>query len=319
MKKYLHILIRYALILLFAGIIFGIAFLAGIKLFFYRQEVIVPDLKNKQFHIAQIEVQKIFCHLHISDFIHSREYDAGIIIDQKIRPGTAIAQNRSIPVTVSLGPEKSLLTDFAGQVYYDVIKNLNIRGFIPGDITEVYSSVFPQGQVIAQYPSPNIEIYQNIPVDLLVSKGRKRHRFMTPDLIGKDFFEVQLVLDRLGLFIEEITYREVPELPQDIVISQLPFSGSTIYHGDYISLTLNKADALDFYRKRYIYELIPLPASFITHRISLYEDREKLNGPVWQITAEQDKIYLPVFIAGYEGESYLLYIDNKFYKKYTLK
>lgn len=318
MKKYIKKIFKYLLILSIIGVLFIIAFLIGLRLFFHTEEVIVPDFTNMQFHLAQKEAQEIGCTLYISNLTHSTVYDAGVVVSQRLRPGSAIAKNRSIPVNVSLGPERAHLIDYSGQLYYDAVQNLRMRGFQIGNITEVYSSVFLPNQVIAQHPSPGVDVYQNIPVNLLISRGRKKRRFMLPDLIGKEFFEVQYILDSMNLFIDEILYRETRGFPEDIVVNQRPISGTMVHEGDYVSITLNKKGIRDYVRKKYIFEIVPLPPGAVDHKISLYDKKNDRMELIWDMKVSPEK-YHPVIISGYTGDTYSLYINDQFYKNYTIR
>ncbi len=318
MNRYLKSIVSIFIIMIISGIIFAAVFYAGIRFIFVKKEIVLPDFTNKQLYNAQKEAQDLGCHLYIADLAYTMDKDAGIVISQRIKPGTVVAKSRSIPVNVSLGPEKAFLIDYTGHSYYEALNNLKMKGFSPGEITEVYSSYFLPGQVIAQHPSAGQEINKNTPVNLLVSMGKKNKRYILPDLIGRDFFEVQYILDSMNVYIDEIHYKEVKGFPEDIVVNQNPVSGTLVHEGDYISLYLNKRGITDYIRQKYLYEIIPVPPGIIDYKLELFKRKGKSSELIWEKKVKPGTHY-HLIINGFKDDTYYLYINDRMFKKYTLR
>lgn len=318
MNRYLKSILNFLIISAVLVFLFAGVFYAGLRIFFIKREVVLPDFTGKQLYLAQKEAQDIGCSLYIADLEYTRDMDAGIVVSQRIDPGTAVARDRSIPVKVSLGPEKAFLSDYTGQSYYEAVNNLRMKGFTPGEITEVYSSAFYSNQVISQNPASGSEVHKKTPVDLLVSKGRKSRRYILPDLIGKDFFEVQYILDSMNVYIDEINYKDVKGFPEDIVVNQYPLGGILIYEGEYVSLTLNKRGARDYVRQKYLFELLWAPPGIIDYRIELRRKKGKKEESVWEKSLTPGMNHA-LMISGFKGDSFSLYLNGRLYKEYTIK
>lgn len=116
---------------------------------------------------------------------------------------------------------------------------LNTNGFDIGRVSLVYSES-NKDIVIAQEPSPGIEVMRNSRVNLLVSLGPRPEEFVMPDLEGENASQVLSFLRQNGLRIGNVRRRIYPGASPGIVIQQYPQAGYKVNRESIINLWISQ-------------------------------------------------------------------------------
>ncbi|MDD3819297.1 MAG: protein kinase [Actinomycetota bacterium] len=130
------------------------------------------------------------------------EIPEGFIISQNPEPGEKIPVGSEIGVTVSKGPEITLILtpNLIGLNLEDARVLLEEYGLTTGDIKEKFSDTFRENIVIDQSPKFNENIKPGESVNLIVSKGEEI--IVIPDVINQDFITGLNQLQSLGLIVK---------------------------------------------------------------------------------------------------------------------
>ncbi len=151
------------------------------------QQVEVPNLIGKSEYIAKKELNDIGLKLVLDGSRFSSEIPEGSIIEQNIQPGLIIKKGRIVRVKISRGSETITAPDLTGSTLKQAKYLIKRLGLLQGDISFAYSDYIPVDRIITQYPAGGSLINKNLPISLLVSKGKSPEFFLMTDLIGKNF------------------------------------------------------------------------------------------------------------------------------------
>jgi serine/threonine-protein kinase len=100
-------------------------------------------------------------------------------------------------------------------------------GFVPGDVSRVFSDAIERGMVIAQDPPAGSHLERGGTVSILVSAGKKTPVFVMPKLSGKKADEAVRIIDRMGLQYRLVSRASStwPQAGDRTVMNQKPGAG----------------------------------------------------------------------------------------------
>ncbi|MDZ7672210.1 MAG: Stk1 family PASTA domain-containing Ser/Thr kinase [Halanaerobiales bacterium] len=102
---------------------------------------------------------------------------------------------------------------------------------------EVFHNDIEKGNIVTQEPQPGERVKQTRKIVVTVSQGPKVVEI--PDFNGRPLREAEVVIDNLGLKLDEINYEYSEILSENHVISQDPVPGSEIEINTPIKLTVS--------------------------------------------------------------------------------
>ncbi len=108
----------------------------------------------------------------------------------------------------------------------EALSLLSSANLTPGQINYNCSNSYPEGNVIAQNPTPGASVPVGTSVNLTVSTGPCY--IIVPDVTNKSLEEAETILQGSGLSIENIEYSCDDNIPINTVISQNPQPGSQV-------------------------------------------------------------------------------------------
>ncbi|MFW6022484.1 MAG: Stk1 family PASTA domain-containing Ser/Thr kinase [Halanaerobiaceae bacterium] len=135
----------------------------------------VPDLKGLTEREAQIILENNQLSTGNIEKTYSSEYTKGTIISQKPEAGQEIGVDNSIELTVSRGPQPTMVTvpDLVGLDREDALRRLEQSNLQVGQINETVSKRFLTNQIAEQSEKPGSQIPQESSIDLTLSTGIK--------------------------------------------------------------------------------------------------------------------------------------------------
>lgn len=107
-------------------------------------------------------------------------------------------------------------------------------------MTQIHTSLFPAGRILAQQPAALTEVPHNTAVGLLVSQGERELKFLMPDLIYKKAASVVERLKSMDFKVSDIRYVSYPGWEPGIIVNQMPPPGFRIQRRNLISLEVSK-------------------------------------------------------------------------------
>lgn len=159
---------------------------------------------------------------------HHAEIDSGAVIRQLPEAGGKVKQGRRIAVTLSTGPERSVVPELAGQRARQARIALSAAGLGVESVTHVPHERVERDAVIASSPVAGSPAVAGEKVQLLVSLGPEPSHYLLPDLTGKNLDDVRRHLRLFELPLSRVSYREGGEAVAGVVLEQKPAPGARV-------------------------------------------------------------------------------------------
>jgi len=227
----------YALISL---ILFFLAANLSSQIILRGELITLPDLKGKNLDEARLELAVKRTAIAIVARQFDLRLEKGRIISQDPGPGSRIKANRTVNVVVSEGSERAAVPrlegrslEFAGQI-------LKSAGLRRGRVSQIHTSQYAAGRIIAQQPPADDVVGRNAAVDVLASQGAWEARYIMPDLIEKSADSVIRRLKELEFQVAEVHYSYYPGWEPGIILKQSPVAGARILKRNQITLEVSK-------------------------------------------------------------------------------
>lgn len=236
-KKRISDIILYTLLIL---IIFFLSANVSFQIVIKGEMVSIPNLVGKSMAEAKDLLLKKKLLLVQKGVQFDNDWEKGKIIFQEPSPGSRIKINKIVRVVLSEGSEKVVVPNFIGKNLQDINVLLEEAGLRKGKVSQVHTTKYAAGKIIAQQPQPSEQISRNSLISFLVSQGEKEKRYLMPDLIGKRADRVISRLKEMEFRVEDLRYSYYPGLESGIVIKQFPPQGFRIQKRNLITLEVSK-------------------------------------------------------------------------------
>ncbi|MEW6172177.1 MAG: PASTA domain-containing protein [Bacillota bacterium] len=212
----------------------------AVKWYLYVPEVVVPDLKGQDVHMAQQTLHENGLRSQVQE-MNSADVDKGKVMGQDIEPGSRVKKGRLVTLLVSLGPQMCTVPDVRERLVQDAEMILVNEGFSVAARTEVFSDDVPAGLVSDQDPVPGVMRPKNSSVKLFVSRGPKPVLKTVPGVIGLTLDAAREKLTQTGFTLGETINRQTStQYPVGYVIAQNPEAGSSLEAGKAVIVTLSE-------------------------------------------------------------------------------
>lgn len=221
-------------------VLFFSAAVGASRLLLRGELVIVPDLIGKTLQEARSEATQKKTTLHVRGYQYDSRFERGRVIAQEPPAQSRIKSHRSVQVTLSEGSEKVSVPRLEGRSLEWAAQSLKDAGLRRGRVSQIHSSQYAAGRIIAQYPAIEATVARGSAVHFLVSQGAWEPYFIMPDLIAKNADSVLRQLRSLDFKIAEIHPSFYPGLEPGIVIKQFPVHGFKVQKRNQIALEVSK-------------------------------------------------------------------------------
>lgn len=163
----------------------------------------------------------------------SSSVEAGKVISQGITPGTKVAKNTTITLSISSGPESVTVPNVIGQLQKDATTALEAAGFMVEKVEYEYSDSVEKDKVINLSPAAGASIAPNSKVTIVVSKGEQVKTATVPNLAGLTYEQAKKLLEDNGLVCKVVRGSLTGK-----VIHQGYDAGLTVKEGDTVEIVL---------------------------------------------------------------------------------
>ena len=216
-----------------------ILFFAGaMRVALKTREVEVPQLAGKTVNEARTLLAEEGLNLRVEE---------GRRVDAKVPPGQVLMQDppaglrsrreRSVKVWISSGPRATIVPALTGESERTAQLRLQQEGLELAVVSEIRTTDYPAGTVVAQTPPPKTNAAQ---LSLLVNRGEGGATYLMPDLIGVNGERAADVLRTRGFRVAVVGDQPYPGVPAGIVLRQQPQAGFQISPGEPISLEVSR-------------------------------------------------------------------------------
>ncbi len=223
-----------------AGLVvtFVLFFVLAMRVAVRTLEVEVPSLAGRSVNDASAMLADQGLTLRVED---TRRADPkipeGHVVGQEPEPGVRARRQRSVKVWVSAGPVSTIVPALVGESERAAQIRLQLANLSLAGTTEIESSEFPAGLIVAQAPPPSARASS---VSLLVNRGTRGATYVMPDLIGVDASSVADYLRQRGFRVALVGAATYPGVRPGIVLRQNPQGGFQVAPGDAISLEVSR-------------------------------------------------------------------------------
>jgi beta-lactam-binding protein with PASTA domain/predicted Ser/Thr protein kinase len=156
----------------------------------------------------------------------------GYVIDQSPNPGTNVAKNTTVDLTVSTGKPKVAVPDVVGKTRDQAVSALTAAG-LKYKVVPVHSSKTPD-TVTGQFPHAGTKVTRGSDVQINVSTGPKP--VSVPNVVGLTYDQASSTLQTQGFRVTRVNVDS--DQPKDQVVSQNP--NGTAAPGATITLSVSK-------------------------------------------------------------------------------
>mgnify|MGYP000266810075 CR=1 FL=1 len=161
---------------LIGGLVIGLIIVSSVIYFLLvgtkPNEVVVPDVTGMKLSEAQQILAERNLKLRVVRWEFSKEVPPEHIIRMESpEPNQKVLEGREVLVVASQGAAKVTVPDLSGQSLQDALATIKNAKLRLGQRVDTYSETVPAGYVIGQQPPPGVEVPEETPINIIVSKG----------------------------------------------------------------------------------------------------------------------------------------------------
>ena len=206
----------------------------------HGQAIEVPDVSQMTYEGARTLLRQRGLEIVEKEKKFDIHYRAGVVISQYPEPGSPVKKGRRVYVIVSKGEPTVEMPKVIGESEQNAIFKLNQIGLKVRHVSYEHSEHFPEGVVIDQSAKIGEEVKLGDFVDLYVSLGKFPDQFIVPDLIGHSLDDAKKIIQKAGLTLGIVTYREEAELLPETVIEQSIEANTQVSQGEAVHIVVSK-------------------------------------------------------------------------------
>jgi len=202
-------------------------------------EVYVPKLVGEIYEEVVADKNKYGdFKIVIEEEIYDNTYEKGYIIRQDYSEGKSVKVGTTISVVVSRGAKTIRLPNYQGYSESAAKMELGIIKMNYRSTIFEYSTDIEAGDVIRTIPAEGTELTESTYVTLVVSKGKQIFTHSMPDLVYLSQQEAEILMDRYGLILGEVTL-ENSSKEKGTILSQSFTAGTDVKEGTVINITVS--------------------------------------------------------------------------------
>ena len=268
--------------------LFFIAIMAGVAYYVFNEAVqggdlvTVPDITGMSITQAANIVTQSGLTLGTQRQVLNEQVPEYHVILQRPTPNTVVRSGRKVNLTISQGREFVQTPTWIGKSLETALNEIESSRFLSGSIARM-AHRSPRDTVLAQDPSPSMQIALGREIHLLVSEGPESQAVMMPDLIDKSLEEVQLILASMN--VQAVPYKITrPGEEYEVVLGQHPQPGTVLIDGQEVTfdIRLRPTSFLPNARRKVsISYVVPLGATEVEVRVEAVDEagRHKIIYP----------------------------------------
>ncbi len=207
-------------------------------------DVTLMDIKSAKIMIKTSGFKGI-----VTDTIYTSEVEPNIVLDQHPEPGTIVKKGRTVRLKISQTEKLVLVPNIIGQSQRSAELLLNKVGLKISTISREYSVIVPNGVIVNQMPDSTETLPKGYSVRVVISKGRSPNDIQVPSLFGLSKEAAELELQRIGLGIGKVHYKQNEDLIPYTVLDQSIQAGTILDSTQSIDITVSVLDLQDIFEQ----------------------------------------------------------------------
>jgi beta-lactam-binding protein with PASTA domain len=293
-KLIILLVVGMFVLMLFIGLLTFLLSLRG------SEEVLVPDVENKDLITALMELQQkdLYARVQVR---YSTDYEKGLVLEQKPTAGASVRVGRKVNLVVSRGPVIDRVEDYVGQKLEDLrvhLQSLFATSKALLRIKEPVSYVFdesPAGTILVQNPPAGKPLDGVTELELVVSRGPKGETVAVKDYLKLDFQDAMAELSSENIpFIFTVRKAKGSE-KSGVVVGQTPEPAAMVPYGSVVQLVMTRPTGLPRGRVFGVFEYT-MPSYPIMVDISLDAVSESASSTVLAMKHPGGPISIPYIV-----------------------
>lgn len=203
------------------------------------KEVEVPEVIGRNLEEAATILSRAKLNYHLQSQIYDPLIPEGFIARQTPPPGKRVKEWKRVYLVVSSGPQSVGIPDLKGMRLEQAQRSLNLVGLKVGRVSHVYSDTIPEGDVVLSNPAFGQAVDVGMEVELVVSNGKERKRFVMPSLLGLSVEEARAIIEARGLVLGQIRPIDTEGVDENVVLLQGPAPGELVAESDTVELAVS--------------------------------------------------------------------------------
>ena len=216
-------------------LLIGLAAAWAFGLFESTPIVIVPEIEGMTLREAEEALTAVGLAVGEVELVYS-EAASGTVLSQDPEPGTGVAPDSTVDISVSQGQEMFQIPNLIGMSEAEAIAKVNSAGFELAAIQREFNKEIEEGQVFQQDPPPGGNAIAGTEITLVVSRGTQLVK--VPSVINKKLGDARTELEQAG-FAVKMVEASSDEIATGVVISQSPDPGVSIEAGSPVTITVS--------------------------------------------------------------------------------
>lgn len=205
------------------------------------QEIPTPNFIGMTFEQAEEEAAAHGLVLSRGADIYSPDQEEGFVTSQAPQADTIVSEGKTITIYVSKGMRAGVIPKVIGLTQSEADELLRTFNFVLGNVT-VVDGEEKKGTIISQSVDEGSPADAGTRVDVEISNGEGPAPEKVPNLLNKTPEEATVIIEESGFKVGDVTYEEVNDVVQNIVISQDPEVDSKLKPGEKISIVVSKGE-----------------------------------------------------------------------------
>jgi serine/threonine-protein kinase len=218
-----------------AAIALGLVLLVGGYWLFIGRYTDAPVLQGATKENAVVEAHRLGFDVAFGSGIYSDSVPKDTVIQQQPGPGDRVVRGGTITLRLSLGPERYVVPDVAGQLLDTALPQLTEHFKVVQK--DGFSDTLPKGYVISTNPGIGKSLPPNTEVTVYVAKGP--FPLHVPGVVGRNQDEARVILEQNGFTLGRVEEKESNQ-PRNQVLEQDPAEGKGVTEGTTVNLVVSK-------------------------------------------------------------------------------
>lgn len=229
-KGLIAAIIAVAALLLFGGAALAYTLLSG-------PSIAVPDLKGKTLTQAQSAAEAAGLKLKVDKEVFDDNVAPGRVVSQSPAAGEETKKGGTINVIMSKGLETGDAPDLTGKTQSEAEALLKSVGLTLGNVSQNYSDMVAESQIISQSPKAGTKMNKGGSVDITVSNGIEGVE--VPDVFNSPVDAATSILENAGFKVSRFDDFS-DTIAKDHVMKQNPAAGDRAKKGSTVTITVSK-------------------------------------------------------------------------------
>ena len=233
---------KHVLILVLAAVALFCGTFWAVQSFMSRDEVVVPDLRDKTLLEAEQLLSDNSLKIVVEDEVFDGEIEKDHIISQLPRAESKVKEGREVTVVISLGPDEVQVPVLQGKTEQEARIALENEGLELGEVKKVTDSSQPEDVVVYQSVEAGTTVTAGSKVDVMINEKAAEPAVVNtsvPNLVGKTQDEARKALANAKLSEGTVSQGSSNEYYSGYVSVQQTAAGSTVPEGSKVNYTVS--------------------------------------------------------------------------------